>query len=45
MYRKRQKKKRKWPIVLLILLCMAGLVLGVGYYILGTYTIKNVYVE
>lgn len=45
MYRKRQKKKRKWPIVLLILFCMAGLVLGAGYYILSTYTIKNVYVE
>lgn len=45
MYRKRQKKKRKWPIVLLILFCMAGLALGAGYYILGTYTIKNVYVE
>lgn len=45
MYRKRQKKKRKWPIVLLILLCVAGLVLGAGYFILSTYTIKNVYVE
>lgn len=46
MFRKRQKKKRKWPIVLLIVFCMAGLVLGVGYsYILSTYTIKNVYVE
>lgn len=45
MYRKRQKKKRKWPIVLLVLLCMAGLALGAGYYVLSTYTIKNVYVE
>lgn len=45
MYRKRQKKKRKWPIVLLILFCMAGLALGAGYYILSIYTIKNVYVE
>ncbi len=45
MYRKRQKKKRIWPIILLILFCMTGLVLGAGYYILSTYTIKNVYVE
>lgn len=45
MYRKRQKKKRKWPIILLVLFCMAGLALGAGYYILSTYTIKNVYVE
>ena len=45
MYRKRQKKKRKWPIVLLILLCLAALVLGAGYYILSNYTIINVYVE
>ena len=45
MYRKRQKKKRKWPIVLLILFCMAALALGAGYYILSNYTIKNVYVE
>ena len=45
MYRKQQKKKRKWPIVLLILFFMAGLVLGAGYYVLSTYTIKNVYVE
>ncbi|MDE6516993.1 MAG: FtsQ-type POTRA domain-containing protein [Acetatifactor sp.] len=45
MYRMRQKKKRKWPIVLLTLFCVSAMVLGVGYYLRSTYTIKNVYVE
>lgn len=45
MYRMRQKKKRKWPIVLLVLFCISAMVLGAGYYVLSTYTIKNVYVE
>lgn len=45
MYSKRQTKKRKWPVILLIVLSVTGLVLGAGYYVLSTYTIKNVYVE
>lgn len=45
MYKTRRKKKRKWPIVLLVLFGLSVLVLGAGYYVLDTYTIKNVYVE
>ncbi|MCM1120440.1 MAG: FtsQ-type POTRA domain-containing protein [bacterium] len=45
MFRRRQTKKRKWPIILLIVFCVTGVVLGAGYYVLSTYTIKNVYVE
>ncbi len=45
MYNMRQKKKRKWPIVLMVLTCVSAVVLGAGYYVLGTYTIQNVYVE
>lgn len=45
MYNMRQKKKRKWPIVLMVLTCVSAAVLGAGYYVLGTYTIQNVYVE
>ena len=45
MYRMRQKKKKKWPAVLMVLLGVSAVVLGTGYYILSTYTIKNVYVE
>ena len=45
MYRMRRKKKKKWPIVLLILFCMSAMMLGVGAYLRSTYTIKNVYVE
>lgn len=45
MYRKQQTKKRKWLIILLIVFCLTGVVLGTGYYVLSTYTIKNVYVE
>lgn len=45
MYKMRRKKKRKWPIVLLVLFCLSALALGAGYYVLSAYTIKNVYVE
>ena len=45
MYKLRQKKKRRWPVVLLVLFCISAAVLGGGYYVLDTYTIKNVYVE
>lgn len=29
----------------MVLFCMSVLVLGAGYFVLSTYTIKNVYVE
>lgn len=45
MYSTGRKKKRKWPIVLLVLFGISAAVLGAGYYVLSNYTIKNVYVE
>ncbi len=39
-----KKRKMKWGIVLIIL-CFVALFLAVFYYIISTYSIKNVYVE
>lgn len=45
MYKTGRKKKRKWPLVLLILFVISAVALGAGYYVFHNYTIKNVYVE
>lgn len=44
MYNMGRKKKRKWPVVLLVLFGISAAVLGAGYYVLDNYTIQNVYV-
>jgi len=41
----RQKKNKKWPIVLLVLFCVSAVALGAGYFVLSAYTIREVYVE
>lgn len=38
-------KKKKISIILLVLIALAAVVLGVGYYIMTTYTVRQVYVE
>lgn len=45
MYRKQQKKGKKWLFGILVLFAVLAVVLGAAYYVLSTYTIKNVYVE
>ncbi|MBO5282999.1 MAG: FtsQ-type POTRA domain-containing protein, partial [Lachnospiraceae bacterium] len=45
MYRYKQKKKKNWLLRVLVLCAVLAVVLGAAYYVLSTYTIKNVYVE
>lgn len=45
MYRYKQKKKKNWLLRALGLCAVLAVVLGTAYYVLSTYTIKNVYVE
>ncbi len=45
MYMYKQKKKKNWLVRALVLCGVLAAVLGAAYYVLSTYTIKNVYVE
>lgn len=45
MYSYKQKKKKNWLLRVLVLCAILAVVLGAAYYVLSTYTIKNVYVE